>query len=130
MQTSTKLNAVKNILATRPELAQWYVTEHGINVDEMTAESVRTYGTGGHGDIADLILINAGVNVYVTTESCARVNVLELDFEDAEEYGADITLYATSVEKAIKRAGKEVKDLPAHSYQGKVARRVLETFAE
>ncbi len=50
-----KLEIVKTCLQS-PELLEWYTTEHGLNVEELTAQSVRTYGMGGHGNLADMII--------------------------------------------------------------------------
>ena len=50
------IELVKAVLEQFPRIRDWYVTEHGLVVDQLTHESVRTYGTGGHGDIADRIM--------------------------------------------------------------------------
>jgi len=56
----TKLEAVREILATFPEILNWYVTEHNVNPDQFTNRSVRTYGNGAagiaDGEIADMII--------------------------------------------------------------------------
>ena len=51
-----KLSQVLAVLKQHPDIAAWYFAEHALNLDTLTADSVRTYGTGGHGDIADAIL--------------------------------------------------------------------------
>ena len=51
-----KLQTVQAALTQFPEIAAWYTTEIGIDLNAMTDESVRVYGTGNHGDIADSIL--------------------------------------------------------------------------
>lgn len=56
MTKITKLDAVTQVLAQFPEIAEWYATEHGVQADDLTEESVHLYGTGGHGDITDAIL--------------------------------------------------------------------------
>ena len=58
----TKLQTIRQVLEQRADLREWYETEHGLRADAMTEQSVRTYGTGGHGDLADQILSDAGIN--------------------------------------------------------------------
>jgi hypothetical protein len=61
MQNTSKLDAVHHVLSTRPEIKGWYAEQHGLDVSALTHASVRTYGTGYHGEIADAILSDAGV---------------------------------------------------------------------
>jgi hypothetical protein len=55
----SKLELVRYVLAQHPQIRSWYVEQHGLDESALTHESVRTYGTGGHGDIADSILSDA-----------------------------------------------------------------------
>lgn len=61
--TSDKLQAVKAVLSSNTTIRDWYATEHNLTADMLTVESVRTYGTGGHGDLADQILEDAGIDL-------------------------------------------------------------------
>jgi hypothetical protein len=58
-----KLDKVKKALNDQG-IRAWYVAEHNLEINSITDESVRTYGCGGHGDIADAIIedgIRAGI---------------------------------------------------------------------
>lgn len=59
----TKMQAVVNVLAFNASIRDWYATEHNLRADMLTEESVHIYGTGGHGDLADQILADAGVRM-------------------------------------------------------------------
>lgn len=59
MRFARKIDVVRYILDTRTELATWYDL---MIVGTLTAESVMTYGTHAHGDIADQMLEDAGVS--------------------------------------------------------------------
>lgn len=59
----TKLELIARCMQD-DEIADWYAAEHGIKLADMTSASVRTFGTGGHGDIANSILedgLRAGI---------------------------------------------------------------------
>jgi hypothetical protein len=52
----SKLDQVHLVLSRCPGVRAWYVGQHGLNPDDLTHQSVREYGLGGHGDVADAIL--------------------------------------------------------------------------
>jgi hypothetical protein len=60
-QNRSKISRVLRALEI-PEIRSWYEAEYGLDITTLTHESVRTYGTGHHGDLADLILADAGEN--------------------------------------------------------------------
>jgi hypothetical protein len=51
-----KLDRVHLVLSRYPAIRAWYVGEHGLNPDDLTPQSIREYGLGGHGDLVDAIL--------------------------------------------------------------------------
>ena len=62
----TKLELIAKCLGNA-EIADWYVNEHGVKFYDMTNASLRTFGSGGHGDIADRIILD-GLEAGVITE--------------------------------------------------------------
>lgn len=63
MTGTEKLNTVRDALDYNEDIRRWYAEQHGLIASMLTVESVVTYGTGGHGDLADQILsdvVNSG----------------------------------------------------------------------
>ena len=52
----TKADHVRWAAAQCPSILEWYTEQHGFRLDLLTDASAHTYGTGGCGDICDLLL--------------------------------------------------------------------------
>lgn len=62
MTSTEKLNSVRDALDYNEDIRRWYAEQHGFIASMLTVESVVTYGTGGHGDLADQILSDVAVS--------------------------------------------------------------------